>query len=191
MVMETLTKILHEYTNGLDPTTPTHPGLATAVEAQQRIGIHLLPRGFMATKWTDVLEEFLIDNPERKISCLLRMMWLDFTEQLWKCRNAVAHKHKNLNEQAKEETWAARLLWFLVNPHVLAAADRFLLDYEEADIQGMTGYVRKRRVQQLERVMKTYANERTLRTRGQSVITQFFKQKLKGANEVNTTEIGN
>ena len=191
VVMETITKILYEYTNGLAPTTPAHPGLANAVEAQRNIGIHLLPRGFIATKWTDVLEEFSIDNPDRKISCLLRMVWLDFTEQLWKCRNTVAHKHKNLNQQAEEETWAARLLWFLVNPHVLAASDRFLLDYEEADIQGMTGYTRKRRVQQLEKVMKMYAHERTLRAKGQSVITQFFKRKGKGANEVNTTEMGN
>ena len=39
--------------------------------------------------------------------------------------------------------------------------------------------------------MSTYAYERILRAKGQSVITQFFKQKGKGGNEVNTTEIGN
>ena len=63
----------------------------------------------------------------------------------------------------------------------LAATDHFLLDYEEADIQGMMGYIRKRRVQQLEKVMSTYANERILRAKGQSIITQFLSKRGKGS----------
>lgn len=85
VVMEAITQILFEYTNDLPPTSPEHLSIAAAVRAQQEIGAHLLPRGFLAKTWNDVLQEFVVENQDRKISGLLKLLWVDFTDQLWQC----------------------------------------------------------------------------------------------------------
>ena len=186
-IMEAITRILYEYTAGIDSTVPEHPGIAAAVLAQNEIGYHLLPRGFVAKAWTDVLVEFSVEHPERKMSGLLKSLWMDFTWQLWKCRNDIAHNRGNMTQGAIEEGWAAQLLWYLEHPLAIRPADNFLLDYEENDIQRMTGHIRKRRVQQLDIARKAFENEQSQRSRGQSVIKNFF-HRLKGNKKVNTTE---
>ena len=114
---------------------------------------------------------------------------MDFTYPLWLCRNTRAHKKNNLTQQAEEGSLAARLLWFLDNPHVLAASDRFLLDYTAEDICKMTGFIRRRRVKQLEIILKAYEMEKQLHAKGQSVITAFFPRKSAPGRGVNTTVI--
>ena len=91
-------------------------------------------------------------------------------------------------QRVVEEGWAARLTWYLEHKLAIRPADNFLLDYTEEDIQRMTGRARKHRVTQLDIACKAYENERSLRSRGQSVITNFF-HSLKGDRIVNTTEI--
>ena len=188
VIMEAITKILHEYTAGTALTVPEHPSIAAAVLAQKEIGYHLLPRGFVANAWTDALVDFSVDHPERKISGLLKSLWMDVTLQLWNCRNEIAHNRGNMTQRVVEEGWAARLTWYLEHKLAIRPADNFLLDYTEEDIQRMTGRVRKHRVTQLDIACKAYENERSLRSRGQSVITNFF-HSLKGDRKVNTTEI--
>ena len=166
---------------------PTREELAAAVKAQQKIGIHLFPRGFLATEWTELLDEFAVTHPERKITYLLKLLWMDFTYPLWRSRNTLAHKQRNLTQQAEEGSLAARLLWFLENSHVLAASDRFILDYTDEDIGRMTGFVRRQRVQQLETILKAYEMDKILHAKGQSVITKFFTRKSVQGSRVDTT----
>ena len=186
-VMEAVTLILYEYTNALPTTIPDHPQIAAAVRAQQEIGVHLLPQGFLARSWTDVLEDFSVEHPDRKISGLLKAIWSEFTDQVWQCRNELAHRKDNRNKQVVEEGWAARLIWFLEHPLAIAESDRFLLDFVEEDIQRMSGLVRNRRVTQLETALRAFERERKIRSSGQRVITDFFK-KLS-AQKQDTTEI--
>ena len=75
----------------------------------------------------DVLVDFAIEHSEQKISGVMKMRWLDFMDQLWRCWNAVAHKKVNRHQQAIEEGWAARLLWFLEHPLAISTANHFLL----------------------------------------------------------------
>ena len=82
-IMEALSKMIYEYTNAKTPSIPVHEGIATAVNAQLKIGINLLPRGFIAKEWIQVIEDFSIERPERKVTAILKMLWLDFTDQLW------------------------------------------------------------------------------------------------------------
>lgn len=185
--MEAVTRILYEYTNALPTTIPDHPQIAAAVRAQQEIGVHLLPRGFLARSWTDVLEDFSVEHPDRKISGLLKAIWSEFTDQVWQCRNELAHRKDNRNKQVVEDGWAARLIWFLEHPLAIAESDRFLLDFVEEDIQQMSGLVRNRRVTQLETALRAFERERKIHSSGQRVITDFFK-KLS-AQKQDTTEI--
>ena len=78
--------------------------------------------------------------------------------------------------------------WFLDHPLAIADSDRFLLDFDEEDIQRMSGLVRKRRVTQLETALRAFERERKIRSSGQSVITDFFN-KLSVHTQNNTTEI--
>lgn len=189
VVMEAIVRALYEYTNELPMTIPIHPSLAQAIRSQQEIGIHLLPRGFLTKAWGDALTDFAVENPERKISGLLKMLWVDFTDKLWQCQNDIAHKKNNLTQQRLEEGWAARLKWFLGHPLTLASSDRFLLDYEEDDIQRMSSRVRKKRVQQLEIALEAFTRERALRSTGQSMITDFFHKLTMDTPDTIVTDL--
>ena len=102
-IMEALSKLIYDYTNAKTPSIPAHQGIATAVRAQIRIGLHLLPQGFIATEWIQVIEDFSIGRPERKVASILKTLWLDFTDQLWRNRNAIAHAKENLNSLAEAQ----------------------------------------------------------------------------------------
>ena len=188
-IMEVIITLLYDFTQSTNTVPPQHPRLAAAVKAQQRIGIHLFPRGFLATEWTELLDEFAVTHPERKISYLLKLLWMDFTYPLWQSRNTLAHTQRNLTQQAEEGSLAARLLWFLENSHVLAASDRFILDYTDEDIGRMTGFVRRQRVKQLETILKAYEMDKILHAKGQSVITKCFTRKSVPGSRIDTTVI--
>ena len=99
-----------------------------------------------------MLEEFSMDNLERKVSAILKTIWVDFVDQLWRCRNDIAHLKLSLHKQQEEETWASRLQWFLCNADSIAHTDQFLLNYPEEDIDKMSGFIRRTLVRNLETV---------------------------------------
>ena len=51
----------------------------------------------------------------------------------------------------------------------------------------MTGFVRRRRVKQLETILKAYEMDKKLHAKGQSVITKIFTRKSVTGSRVNTT----
>ena len=189
-IMEAISKLLYEYVNAKRLSIPDHPGIAQAVKAQIDIGIKLLPRGFLATQWITVLEEFSVDKPDQKIASLLKSIWIEFTDKLWHNRNRVAHQKGNQTNQEDAQSWAAKLAWFLDNPHVIARTDQFLLTFKRDDIESMTPQSRRSIAQQLETVQKAFALEKLHRLNGQSVISDFFKPRPK-SNTTITTEINN
>lgn len=179
-VMEALCKLLMEYMAGTTPEVPTHEGLARAVTSQSEIGLHLLPRGIISVEWTRLLQDFSVEHPDRVMAGFLKTIWLDYVDQIWRCRNDIAHESHNLNRKADEGTWASKLLWYLQNTHTIAPADQFLLQYSEEDVQRMTGYSRKRLVKNLDTVQAAYRMEMSQRQKGQNVITQYFERKHQG-----------
>lgn len=175
-IMEVVCRSLYDFIHSNPPTVPENPTLAAAVHSQIALGMRLLPRGILSEGWMTVLRDFGVEHPERKIAGLLRLIWFDFTDVIWRNRNEIAHERENNARQMENITWANRLLWYLEHRHVIARRDQFILNYTEEDIENMPGLVRRKMVQNLERLAAVYARELQLRALGQRTITSYFSR---------------
>jgi hypothetical protein len=176
-IIEALSELLYALVHESEVTIPEHPGIAAAVQAQLSVGLHLLPRGFIVTHWLNLLEEFGVQHPESRMSGLLKRIWLEFTDQIWKNRNEVMHSKESKARQHEEDQLSEKLRWFLANEHVIAPWDRFILEYSVDDIDYMSGFVKRRLVRNLETVQGVYERERKTVEAGQSDIRSFFQRR--------------
>ena len=180
VIVDTLTQLLQDYTLNRPPTLPQHDQLRRAVESQLQIGVRMLPRGFLSKQWVDLLADFSISFPARKMSGFLWLLWLDFVEPLWKARNEIAHQGANLNAQAADSTITDRLYWYLDNPHVVSAGNRrALLSIGCEDIIRMTPLKQATLAKDLDTMRALFSIESQQRASGQSLLTEFF-QPVRG-----------
>lgn len=177
-IIEAISGLLYALVHETKVPVPEHPGIAAAVHAQLSVGLHLLPRGFIVTRWLDLLEEFGIQHPERKLSGLLKRIWLEFTDQIWKNRNEVMHSKESKTRQHEDDLLAEKLVWFLDNKHVIAPWDSFILDYLVDDIDHMSGLVKRRLVTNLQTLQGVYSRDRMTIEAGQRDIRSFFQRKV-------------
>ena len=176
VITEALYDLLFAYIQNNEPPTNSHPEIAQAMAAQVRIGLQFIPRGFLAQEWITLLETFSVERSDGKMRKVLSIIWLDFTDQIWRARNDIAHHKESLARQAEDETWRTQLEWFLTHPESISPNDQWLLNFTKEGIALMTSYIRKRLVRNLEKVRNVFANELSLRSKGQQVITKFFKR---------------
>ena len=175
-ILEALLQLLQDYVNGEQPHLPSTPQIRAAVESQIRIGIHLIPRGFLSTEWTSALESFQVSRPQTKITSLLRSLLLDYTDALWRSRNDILHRQENANQQATARNYNTRLQWYLENQHVIAHSDRFIIRYKTEDLSIMSERVKRHTLHHLDLARKAQSLHLKQRQQGQSVITQFFQR---------------
>jgi hypothetical protein len=176
-IMEAICSLLYAFIHETEVTIPEHPGIAAAVKAQLSVGLRLLPRGYLVTDWLDVIEEFGVQNPESRLSGLLKRLWLEFTDQIWRNRNEVMHSADSNTRQQEDDLKAEKLKWYLRNIHIIAPWDRFVLEYTEESVELMSSYVKSRLVRNLETLQKVYAEERLTAEKGQSIIRKYFRTK--------------
>ena len=200
VIMETLSRILYDLIHGNVSTVPDHPSLARAVRSQMMIGTRLLPRGFIAKDWLECLKDFGVQQPEQKMSKLLKLIWFEFTDTLWRDRNEIAHGSNSQSREHERETWASKLRWYLENKHVIAPTDQFVLSFTEEGIDTMPTLTRRQLVQNLERLERVFAVEQRVRATGQRTIRSYFgvRQEIPATNmggsvtidgvDINTTE---
>lgn len=181
VIMEVLCRLLYDFVHGLHPQIPEHPSIATAVRSQIDIGIRLLPRGFVSVEWLRAMEDFGVDRPAQKFSKILKLIWFEFTDKLWRNRNEIAHSTESRTRQQEQNTWAAKLRWYLENSHVISPLDQFVLSYTEDGIDAMPGATRRRLVQNLERLERAYATELKMRARGQGTLRSYFGVRVAAA----------
>ena len=110
------------------------------------------------------------------MATLLRLIWFDFTDVIWRNRNEIAHERENNVRQMENTTWANKLLWYLENRHVIARRDQFFINYMAEDIETIPGLTRRKMVQNLERLEAAYAREVQLLSLGQRTITSYFSR---------------
>ena len=168
-IMEAICHLLYNFVHGITPTVPEHPSIA-AVHSQIRIGICLFPRGFFSVPWIATLRD-------QKISKLLKLFWLEFTNKLWRNRNKIAHLIDSRAQHQDQETWASKLLWYLENSHVISPLDQFALGYTKDGILSMPGATRCQLVRNLEQLEKIYTMELKTRKMGQQTIRSYFSTK--------------
>lgn len=200
VIMETICRLLYDLIHGNVSTVPDHPSLARAVRVQMTIGARLLPRGFIAKEWLECLKDFGVQQPEQKMSKLLKLIWFEFTDTLWRNRNEIAHGSNSRSREHERETWASKLRWYLENKHVISPIDQFVMSYTEEGIDTMPNLTRRQLVQHLERLKRVFAVEQRARAMGLGTIWSFFgvrqgvaaTNKGKSVNingvDINTTE---
>jgi hypothetical protein len=124
VVWDVLLQLLQDYTSNRTHTLPQAECIRQAVEDQLRIGAWMFPRGFLSSKWVDLLRVFSTPFPQRKMAGFLRLLWLDFVEPMWMARNEISHQRRNFNALFKAVTVSDWLHWYLDNPQVLSHGDQ-------------------------------------------------------------------
>ena len=69
--------------------------LQCALDAQARIGLMMTLRGFLATGWTSYLRSCGLSYPTRTMAWILRFLWLECADALWRTRNDILHRQQN------------------------------------------------------------------------------------------------
>ena len=154
--------------------TPGHPQLATALEAQSRIGTDMFFRGYLAAAWTIALEDLGADHPPRVMLWLLRFIWFDCVDTLWRARNNILHHHKNEHDLMVDSRNFDTLHWFLNNSEALNTRDRYLLTFSPTDIPLMAPCTKHELVRLLNTACDLHSMESASRGKDQSALTDFF-----------------
>jgi hypothetical protein len=102
-------------------------------------------------------------------------LWHDFITPIWKVRNDLLHRSKNLTTSATEAKLDERLCWFLDNKHTaLSRTDHFLIRYSRDNLLSITLNAKKEWVRHLEHAKAAWDIERLQTQKGQTVLTKFF-----------------
>lgn len=183
-VLDGIFSLLTSYLHNTSPTRPADLGIARAWDAQSRIGISMLPRGFVSSHWILALEEQGCPHPHRKMASMVYHLLLDFTDEIWRERSSLAHESTNLNDLAQESVMDQRLHWYRLNyTTVLSRHDFHLIDGIQLDKLISASLRTKRQwLVHLDAARDVYVAECTVRERGQTCITDYFRPK-SGASD--------
>ncbi len=178
-VLDGLFSLLTAYLNNTPSIRPVDPGIERAWAAQYRIGISMLPRGFVSSQWILALEELGCPHPHRKLASMVYHLLLDFTNKIWRERSSLAHESTNLNDLAQESAIDQHLCWYRLNYiTVLSHHDFHLIDGIHADKLISASLRTKRQwLVHLDAARDVYAVECAVRERGQTCITDYFRPK--------------
>lgn len=129
VVVEAMGGLLREYISGEELSHHDDVALHAAVSAQRKIGLAMLPRGFVSGSWIPAMEAFGCPHPHRKLSSLIFHLLTETTDKLWRERCSLAHdKHSNLNDQAMSQSLNTQLLWYVENyRHSISYTDHRLV----------------------------------------------------------------
>ena len=146
-----------------------------AFQSQMDIGQSLFVRGLLSVEWLYLLRHTRHERPENVLTNIIWFLWHDFVIPIWKVRNNLLHRSKNLTTSAVEARLDDRLGWFLDNKHTaLSRTDHFLTRYSRDDLLSLTLNAKKEWVRHLEQAKAAWDIERLQTHKGQSVLTKFF-----------------
>ena len=101
-VMEIIHNLLTKYMQEIEGEVAVSgsSALDLATSQQKTIGLKLLPRGFIAKGWKDVMEEGGTEQPEYKMTHLQRILWSTVTVPIWNKRCEIQYGKDNRAEEA-------------------------------------------------------------------------------------------
>jgi hypothetical protein len=173
-VLDAIIQLIQDHLDTTSPTLPCQLQIRQAVKSQIKIGLHLLPHGFISRHWVSLLEDFQTKYPRAKVTSLLCSIWIDFTDAIWHAQNKLVHQQENPHRLASAKSYSSRLLWYLENSHVIPRSGNFLLNFTAQDIDHMSTRVKRHTLHHLDIARKPYVIQLQQRQWGQSVLTQFF-----------------
>ncbi|KAL7510779.1 hypothetical protein ACHAXN_007669, partial [Cyclotella atomus] len=165
--------INHQDIDTNDVDFPTE--LLPVFQAQSKIGITKLLRGFLAKEWMPAMELYGEKHPERRMVTLLKGLWDVLFEPIWTARNHILHDLPNRYNDAHDARNWERLARYRQHRHkVLAFDDRDLADISIEKLQAMTAKTRRKWVSRLDRLRTVYEKELETISTGQQVLNQYF-----------------
>ncbi len=94
---------------------------------------------------------------------------------VWAARNDILHYQANHTATLEFAVLGTRLIWFLANKlEAISFHDRFLVNYDQADIEGMSFDTRQALVSHLEVAHSAYRLELLQMPSQQNRITHYF-----------------
>jgi uncharacterized protein YjiS (DUF1127 family) len=165
--------INHQDIDTNDVDFPTE--LLPVFQAQSKIDITKLLRGFLAKEWMPAMELYGEKHPERRMVTLLKGLWDVLFEPIWTARNHILHDLPNRYNDAHDARNWERLALYRQHRHkVLAFDDRDLADISIEKLQAMTAKTRRKWVSRLDRLRTVYEKELETISTGQQVLNQYF-----------------
>jgi len=147
-----------------------------ASSAQLNIGLNFLPRGYPSSQWIGAMEAHGCTHAERKLANMIFFLWVEVTDSIWRVRNELVHKTKNLNDMAQEGIINDQLRWYLSNYRTaLSRHDYKLLNrinVEELDLIPLR--TKRQWIHHLKIAQQAFDIEKSTLEPGQQLLTRYF-----------------
>ena len=177
-LMDILIGLLDSYIRTTTPPSDLScPLTRDAVNTQVQIGLQFLPRGFLSRRWIDAFAAHGCSNPHRTLKSIIYMLWIDFTDTLWRTRNTIAHDGTNLHTMAQERTVDTNLQWFITHyKEVLSHHDYKLVDHLLlTSLDTLSFRIKRQWLTHLETAKGAHATFLARPHKGQRLLTQYFQ----------------
>ena len=109
--------------------------IVEAIEDQQRMGLHLMLRGFLSKKWNFAISKFIKERVQSKVNALVLIIWKHLFGTLWSSHNNMLHSETSYVVQRENETMNKRLQMFWEKHRELVHYSQYqLIDYDDDEV---------------------------------------------------------
>lgn len=176
--LSALSGVLRHITDGSSlPEVFKTEAITRAVDQQKEIGLYNLAVGFMANGWTTALAELKTDQPDSKVEIILRTIWDDLCEPIWKARNNIKHGPQSETPVEEMQSLADKLRWYRMHQNsVLDYRHRFLADASDVIIDRWSRDARRAQLALLADARRYHEVEIAQRLSNQTTISDWLDQ---------------
>ena len=131
--------------------------MSTAILTQWDMVNYHMVVGFMATKWTMVLDKLGVNHLQTRSEMLLTLPWGEICKPIWKAQCNIKHYTETFSSIDKMASPVDELTWYHRHQdEVLDYWHRFLVDYDLDDIDRWTRATRRAKVTMINNAMHFY-----------------------------------
>ena len=157
--LDCVTTILSSHFGMARLDAPTHPAFVAAMDTQSRIGFDMFLQGYIASAWTEALDNIRTKHPLRIMIWTLRFIWFDCIDTLWRAQNCILHDQEIAHTLLLNDRNTTTLHWYLDNVDSVAPQDRYLLNFPADSIPYMPARTKKELVRLLDTARAIHTQE--------------------------------
>ncbi len=131
---------------------------------------------YLALDWIDALESMDNDKPEQGLQTIVKTIWFEVAEPMWRHRNELAHGPGSAAQKAIDAKLDALLLWYRRHQEeVLPYHQQYLRRYSTVDdITKLRQSTKRAWINHLKVAAAEWKKDRDCRREGSQLITRFF-----------------
>ena len=133
-------------------------------------------RGYLAIDWIDALESMDNDKPEQGLQTIVKTIWFEVAEPMWRHRNELTHGPGSAIQTALDTKLNALLLWYRRHQtEVLPYHHQYLRRYSTVnDITQLKPSTKRSWLRHLQVAAAVWKSDSEARMQGLQPITLFF-----------------